>query len=136
MDIESAFPPHAVASIFTRYEHNGNCVRLTNENIKCGSSATIDQLKQRDEQHCYKSAPRAMRHLYQEMPRHIRRWRRMRGYPTKYSSLISYEWIDTIISLDDLFFYAQQAFNFIKKMYHVFLILKVIFWPSVKMQMK
>ena len=56
-----------------------------------------------------------MRHLYQEMPRHIRRWRRMRGYPTKYSSLISYEWIDTIISLDVLFFYAQQAFNFIKK---------------------
>ena len=29
MDIESAFPPHAVAPIFTRYEHNG--VGLTNE---------------------------------------------------------------------------------------------------------
>ena len=82
MDIESAFPPHAVAPIFTRYEHNG--VGLTNENIKCGSSATIEQLKQRVEQHCYKSAPRAMRRLYQEMPQHIRRLRRMRGYSTKY----------------------------------------------------
>ena len=79
MDNESAFPPHAVAPIFTRYEHNGHCVGLTNENIKCGSFATIEQLKQRVEQHCYKSAPRAMRRLYQEMPQHIRRLRRMRG---------------------------------------------------------
>ena len=84
MDIESAFPPHTVAPIFTRYEHNGNCVGLTNENIKCGSCATKQQLKQRVEQLCYKSAPRAMRRLYQEMPQHIRRLRRMRGYPTKY----------------------------------------------------
>ena len=84
MDSESAFSPHAVAPIFTRYEHNGNCLGLTNENIKLGSSATIDQLKQRVEQHCYKSAPRAMRPLYQEMPQHIRRLRRMRSYPTKY----------------------------------------------------
>ena len=84
MDIKSAFPPHAVAPIFTRYEHNRNCVRLTNENIKCGSSATIEQLKQRVEQHCYKSAPRAMRRSYQEMPQHIHRLHRMRGYPTKY----------------------------------------------------
>ena len=80
MDIESAFPPHAVDPIFTRYEHNGHCVGLNNENIKCGSSATIEQLKQRVEQYCYKSAPRAMRRLYQEMPQHIRRLRRMRGY--------------------------------------------------------
>ena len=84
MDIESAFPPHAVAPILTRYEHNRNCVGLTNENIKCESSAAIEQLKQRVEQHCYKSAPRAMRRLYQEMPQPIRRLRRMRGYPTKY----------------------------------------------------
>ena len=35
--------------------------------MNCGSSATIEQLKQRVEQHCYKSAPRAMRRLYQEM---------------------------------------------------------------------
>ena len=54
MDIESAFPPHAAAPIVSRYEHNRNCVGFTNENIKCGSSATIDQLKQRVEQHCYK----------------------------------------------------------------------------------
>ena len=81
MDIESAFPPHAVAPIFTRYEHNRTCVGLTNENIKYGSSATIEQLKQ---QHCYKSAPRAMRRLYQEMPQHIHRLRRMRDYLTKY----------------------------------------------------
>ena len=78
------FPPHAVAPISTIHEHNRNCVALTNENIKCGSSATIEQLKQRVEQHCYKSAPRAMRRLYQELPQHIRRLRRMRGYPTKY----------------------------------------------------
>ena len=52
-------------------------------NIKCGSSATIEQLKQRVEQHCYKRVPRAMCRLYQEMPQHIRRLRRMRGYPTK-----------------------------------------------------
>ena len=84
MDVESAFPPHAVAPIFTIYEHNRNCVALTNENIKCGSSVTIEQLKQRVEQHRYKSDPRAMRRLYQEMPQHIRRLRRMRGYPTKY----------------------------------------------------
>ena len=74
-----------------------------------------------------------MRRLYQEMPQHKRRLRRMRGYPTKYQSLISYEWIDTRISLDDLFFFAQQAFNLIKVVFRVFLILKVIFWPSVKM---
>ena len=84
MDIESAFPPHAVAPIFTRYEHNGNFVGLTNENIKCGSPATIEQLKQHVDQHCYKSAPRAMRRLYQEMPQDIRRLCPMRGYPTKY----------------------------------------------------
>ena len=84
MDIESAFPLHAVAPIFTRYEHNRNCVGLTNENIKCRSSATIEQLKQRVEQYCYKSASRAMRRLYQEMPLHIRRLHRMRGYRTKY----------------------------------------------------
>ena len=84
MDIESAFPPHAVAPIFTKYEHNRNCVGLTNENIKCGLSALIEKLKQRVEQHCYKSAPCAMRRLYQEMPHHIHRLRRMRGYPTKY----------------------------------------------------
>ena len=42
------------------------------------------KLKQRVKQHCYKSAPRAMRRLYQEMPQHIQRLRRMRGYPTKY----------------------------------------------------
>ena len=64
MDIDSDFPPHAVAPIFTRYEHNQNCVGLTNENINCGSSAPIEQLKQRVEQHYYKSAPRAMRRLY------------------------------------------------------------------------
>ena len=84
MDIESAFPPHAVAPIFTIYEHNRSCVGLTNKDIKCGSSATIEQLKQHVEQHCYKSAPRAMRRLYQEMPQHIRRLSCMRGYPTKY----------------------------------------------------
>ena len=84
MDIESAFPPHAVAPIFMRYEHNRNCVGLTNENIKCGSSATIEQLRQRVEEHCYKSAPRPMRRLSQELPQHIRWLRRMRGYPTKY----------------------------------------------------
>ena len=84
MDIESAFPPYVLAPIFTRYEHNGNCVGLTNENIKCGSSATIEQPKHSVEQHCYKSAPCTMRRLYQEMPQHIRRLRRMRGYPTKY----------------------------------------------------
>ena len=95
MDIESAFPPHAVAPIFTRYEHNRNCVGLNNENIKCGSSALIEKLKQRVEQHCYKSAPGAMRRLYLEMPQHIHLLSRMRGYPTKYLSLISYEWIDT-----------------------------------------
>ena len=82
-DIESAFPPHAVAPIFSRYEHNRNCVGFTNKNIKCGSSATIEQLKQRVEQHFYKvlhvPCP-----LYQEMPHHIHRLRRMRGYPTKY----------------------------------------------------
>ena len=54
MDIESAFPPHAVAPIFSRYEHNRYCVGFTNKNIKCGSSSTIEQLKQRVEQHCYK----------------------------------------------------------------------------------
>ena len=84
MDIEQAFPPHAVTPIFTRYEHNRNCVGLTKENIKCGSSATTEQLKQRVEQHCYKSAARATRRLYQEMPQHIHRLRRMHGYPTKY----------------------------------------------------
>ena len=84
MDIESAFPPHAVVPIFTIYEHNRNYVALTNENIKCGSSVTIEQLKQRVEQHCYISAQRAIRRLYQEMPQHIRRLRHMRGYPTKY----------------------------------------------------
>ena len=84
MDIESAFPPHAVAPIFTIYEHNRNCVGLTDENINCGSSATIEQLKQRVEQHCCKSAPRAMRRLYQEMPQLIRRLRHMRGYSTKH----------------------------------------------------
>ena len=68
MDIESAFPPHAVAPIFTRYEHNRNCLGLTNENIKCGSPATLEQLEQRVEEHCYKNAPRAMHRLYQEMP--------------------------------------------------------------------
>ena len=136
MDIESAFPPHAVAPVFTRYEHNRNCVGLTNENIKCGSSSTIEQLKQRAEQHCYKSAPRATRRLYQEMPQHIRRLRRMRGNRTKYKSLISYEWIDTRISLDDMFFFAQQAFTLIKVIYRVFLILKVIFWPWEKMQVQ
>ena len=84
MDIKSAFPPHAVAPTFSRCEQNRYCVGFTNENIKCGSSATIEQLKQRVEQRCYKSAPRAMRHLYQEMPQHIHRLRRIRGYPTKY----------------------------------------------------
>ena len=84
MDIESDFPPHAVAPILTRYEHNRDCVGLTNENIKCESSAPIEQLKQRIEQHCHKSAPRAMRRLYQEMRHHICRLRRMRGYPIKY----------------------------------------------------
>ena len=84
MDIESAFPPYAVTPIFTRYEHNRSFVRLTNENIKCGSSATIEKLKQRVEQHCCKSAPRAMRRLYQEMPQHIHRLRHMSSYPTKY----------------------------------------------------
>ena len=84
MDIESAFPPHAVAPIFSRYEHNRSCVGFANANIKCGSSATIEQLKQRVQQHCYKSAPRAMGRLYQEMPQHIHRLRRMRGYPNKY----------------------------------------------------
>ena len=54
MGIESAFPPHAVAPIFSRYEHYRYCVGLTNKDIKCGSSATIEQLKQRVEQHCYK----------------------------------------------------------------------------------
>ena len=54
MEIESAFPPHAVAPIFSRYEHNRFCVGFINKNIKCGSSATIEQLKQRVEQHCYK----------------------------------------------------------------------------------
>ena len=83
MNIKSAFPPHAVP-IFTRYEHNRNCVGLTNENIKCGSSATIEQLNLCVEEHCYKSAPRVIRHLYQELPQHIRRLRRVRGYPTKY----------------------------------------------------
>ena len=82
--VKSAFPPHAVAPIFTRYEHNRDCVGLTNENIKCGSSATIEQLKQRVEQLCYKSASRAMHLLYQEMPQYVHRLRRMRGYPTKY----------------------------------------------------
>ena len=91
MDIESAFPPHVVAPYSPDNEHNQNCVGLTNKDIKCGSSATIEQLKQRVEQHYYKSAPRAMRRLYQDMPQHIRRLRRMRGYPTKYKSLISYE---------------------------------------------
>ena len=71
---------------------------------------TIEQLKQRVEQHCYKSAPRALRRFYQQMPQHIRQFRRMRGYPTKYLSLIAYEWINTRIPLDDLFFFAQQAF--------------------------
>ena len=52
--------------------------------IKCGSSATTEQVKQRVEQHCYKSDPRATRRLYQEMPQHIRRLHSMRGYPTKY----------------------------------------------------
>ena len=84
MDIESAFPPHAVTPIFTRYEHNRNCVGLTKENIICGSSATTEQLKQRVEQYYYKSAPRATRRLYQEMPQHIRRLHSVRGYPTKY----------------------------------------------------
>ena len=84
MDIESAFPPHAVAPIFTIYEHNRNFVALPNENIKCRSSATIEQLKQCVEQHCYRSAPCAMRRLYQEMPQYIRRLRSMRGYLTKY----------------------------------------------------
>ena len=84
MDIESAFPPLAVAPIFTRYEHNRNSVGLTNENIKCRSSATIEQLKQRVEQHCYKIAPRAMSRSYQEMPQHIHRLRSMHGNPTKY----------------------------------------------------
>ena len=84
MDIESAFPSHAVAPIFSRYEHNRNYLGLTSENIKCESSATIEQLKHRVEQHCYKCAPRSMRRLYQEMPQHIRRLRRMCGYPTKY----------------------------------------------------
>ena len=64
-----------------------------------------------------------MRRLYQEMPQHIRRLRRMRGYPTRYKSLISYERIDTRIPLDDLFVNAQQAFNLIKVICHVFLIL-------------
>ena len=96
----------------------------------------IEQLKQRADQHCYKSAPRATRCLYQEMPQHIRQLRRMGGYRTKYKSLISYEWFDTRISLDDLFFFAQQAFTLIKVIYRVFLILKVILWPSVKMQVK
>ena len=44
----------------------------------------MEQLKQCVEQHCYKSAPRAMLRLYQEMPQHICRLRRMRDYPTKY----------------------------------------------------
>ena len=39
MDIESAFPPHAVAPIFNSYEHNRSRVGFTNENIKCGYSA-------------------------------------------------------------------------------------------------
>ena len=43
----------------------------------------IEQLKQCVEQHCYNSAPGAMRHLYQEMPQHIRRLHHMRGDPTK-----------------------------------------------------
>ena len=77
-----------------------------------------------------------VRRLYQEMPQHIRRLRRMRGYPTKYLSLISYEWIDIRIPLDGLFFFAQQAFNLIKVIFRVFLILKFIFGPSVKMQVK
>ena len=54
MDIESAFPPHAVAPIFSRYEHNRCLVGFTNKNIICGSCATIEQLKQRVEQHFYK----------------------------------------------------------------------------------
>ena len=54
MDIESAFPPHAVAPIFSRYEHNQYFVGFTNKNIKCGSSSTMEQLKQCVEQHCYK----------------------------------------------------------------------------------
>ena len=84
MDIESAFPLDAVTPIFTRYGHNRNCVGLADENIKCGSSATIEQLKQGVEQHCFKSVPRALRRPYQEMPQHIHRLRRMRGYPIKY----------------------------------------------------
>ena len=44
----------------------------------------IEQLKQCVKQHCYKSAPRATRRLYQEMPWHVRQLRRMHGYPTKY----------------------------------------------------
>ena len=68
-----------------------------------------------------------MRRLYQEMTQHIRWLRHMRGYPTKYQSLISYEWFDTRIPLGDLFYFAQQAFNLIKVIRRVFLILKVIF---------
>ena len=83
MGIESACPPHAAAPYSPDNEHNQNCVGLINKDIKCGSPATIEQLKQRVEQYCYKSAPRAMRRLYQDMPRHIHRLRRMRGYPPK-----------------------------------------------------
>ena len=54
IDIEWAFPPHAVAPIFSRYEHNRYCVGFTNKNFKCRFSARIEQLKQRVEQHCYK----------------------------------------------------------------------------------
>ena len=52
--------------------------------MKILNVATIEQLKQSVEQHCSKSAPRAMRRLYRGMPQQIRRLRRMRGYPTKY----------------------------------------------------
>ena len=75
---------YRISLSITCSEHNRNYVGLTNENTKCGSSATIEQLKQRVEQHCYKSAPHAMRHLYQEMPQHSRQLRRT-IYPKKYA---------------------------------------------------
>ena len=46
--------------------------------------STLDQLRQRIQQHWGEVTPQELRRLYHQMPRRVQLLRRVRGYPTKY----------------------------------------------------
>ena len=87
----------------------------------------LEQLKQPAQQHWseiirHAICPHAICRLYHQMPHRICLLRHMRGYPIKYWSMISYEVIEIYISINDLFFFVQLVFNFMKVISCMFLI--------------